>query len=66
MTQQPLTKEKAIEYWTEYQRLISVGAYEERRAAHYETNTWPQDGVEESVFRLESWAAKPTNCATRF
>ena len=38
-TQQPLTQEKAIEYWTEYQRLISVGAYEERSAEHHETGT---------------------------
>jgi hypothetical protein len=29
---QPLTQEKAIEHWTEYQRLISVGAYSERSA----------------------------------
>jgi len=54
----PLTKELAIETWTQVQHLIEVGAYEERSAEHYETGTWPEDGVEESIFNLENWAAK--------
>lgn len=54
----PLTKEQAIATWTELQRLISVGAYEERGWEHYETDTWPEDGVEESVANLENWAEK--------
>jgi|SRR6185312_12962925 len=57
MKTQPLTNEKAIEYWTELHRLISVGAYEERSAEQFETDTWPEDGVEESVHNLEEWAA---------
>ena len=51
-----LTKERAIVAWTEYQRRISVGAYEERNWWHYETGTFPEDGVEESVANLETWA----------
>jgi hypothetical protein len=58
MTHQLLTKVKAIEYWTEYQRLISVGSYEERSVEHHLTGTWPEDGLEESLFNLENWAAK--------
>jgi hypothetical protein len=58
MPTQPLTQEKAIEIWSELQRLISVGAYAERSAEHYETNTWPEDGVEESVYNLENWAVR--------
>jgi len=54
----PLTQEQAIETWTELQRLISVGAYSERSAEHYETDTWPEDGVEESVANLEAWASR--------
>ena len=54
----PLTKEQAIAAFTELQRLISVGAYEERSALHYEAGTWPDDGVEESVANLENWAEK--------
>lgn len=54
----PLTKEQAIEHWTELQRRISVGAFEERSSLHYETGTWPEDGVEESVFNLETWAER--------
>ena len=57
MEKQPLTNEKAIEYWTELHRLISVGAYEERSAEQFEMDTWPEDGVEESVNNLEEWAA---------
>jgi hypothetical protein len=58
MPQKPLTQAKALETWTELHRLISVGAYSERSAEHYETDTWPEDGVEESVFNLENWAAR--------
>src|SRR5438105_2558840 len=58
MTTKPLTKEQAIATWTELQRLISVGAYEERGALHYETDTWPEDGVEESTANLERWAER--------
>jgi hypothetical protein len=54
----PLTQEQAIAHWTELQRRISVGAYEERGAEHHETGTWPEDGVEESVANLETWAEK--------
>jgi hypothetical protein len=35
-----------------------VGAFGERSSLHYETGTWPEDGVEESVANLETWAAK--------
>jgi hypothetical protein len=57
-TQQPLTQEKAIERGTEYQRLISVGAYSERSAEDYENDTWPEDVIEESVHNLENWVAR--------
>ena len=53
-----MTTEQAVAYWTEYQRLISVGAYSERSAEQYETGTWPEDGIEESVANLETWAEK--------
>ena len=52
----PLTKEWAIEAWTQVQHLIEVGAYEERSAEHHLTGTWPEDGVEETAFSLEEWA----------
>jgi hypothetical protein len=51
-----LTHEKALAAWTQVQHLISVGAYEERRAEHYEHDTWPEDGIEETAFNLEEWA----------
>jgi hypothetical protein len=54
----PLTKEQAIASWTAFQRRISVGAYEERSVEHHLTETWPEDGVEESLFHLEHWAQK--------
>ncbi len=54
----PLTKEQAIKDWTELQRLISVGAFSERSAEHYEMGTWPEDGIEESISNLENWAEK--------
>jgi hypothetical protein len=53
-----MTKEQAIEHWTSLQKRIEAGAYEERSSHHYETNTWPEDGVEESLANLETWAAK--------
>jgi hypothetical protein len=52
-----LTQEKALAAWTQVQHLISVGAYEERSAEHYEHDTWPEDGIEETAFNLEEWAA---------
>lgn len=55
---QPLTNEQALAAWTQVQHLIEVGAYEERSAYHHETGTWPEDGVEETVFGLEEWAAR--------
>jgi hypothetical protein len=54
---QPLTQEKALENWTHFQRLISVGAFEERSAEQFEAGTWPDDGIEESVEWLDMWAA---------
>ncbi len=53
-----MNAQEAIDAWTEFQRRISVGAYEERSFEHHETGTWPADGVEESVANLETWAAK--------
>jgi hypothetical protein len=53
-----MTDEQAIEHWTALQQRVSVGAYEERRSEHYEAGTWPEDGVEESLANLESWASK--------
>ncbi len=53
-----MTSEQAIAAWTELQRRIRVGAYEERSAEHHETGTWPEDGVEESVANLETWAER--------
>ena len=55
---QPVTNEQALDIWTELHRLISVGAYEERGQLHYETDTWPEDGVEESIHNLEAWAER--------
>lgn len=52
-----LTKAHALQTWTELQRLVSVGAHEERSVEHYENNTWPEDGVEESIDNLTEWAA---------
>ncbi len=53
-----MNAQEAIDAWTEFQRRISVGAYEERSAEHHEAGTWPEDGVEESVANLETWAEK--------
>jgi hypothetical protein len=53
-----LTNEQAVKHYTEFMRRIQVGAYEERSSEHYLTDTWPEDGVEESVHNLESWALK--------
>ena len=58
MTNRPLTQEQALAAWTQVQHLIEVGAYEERSAEHHEAGTWPEDGVEETVFNLEAWAEK--------
>lgn len=54
---QPLTQEKALENWTHFQHLISVGAFTERSSEDYENDTWPEDGIEESVHWLEKWAS---------
>ena len=51
-------QEQAIKDYTELFRLIRVGAYEERSAEHYDTGTWPEDGVEESIFNLDLLAAQ--------
>ncbi len=51
-----MTNEQALDHYTELQRLISVGAYEEMSSYHYETGTWPDDGVEESINNLDLWA----------
>jgi hypothetical protein len=53
-----MEQDTALAAWIELQRLISVGAYEERSNEHYLTGTWPEDGVEESLFNLENWAAR--------
>src|SRR5579864_5862517 len=58
MATQPFNQQKALKDWTELQRLISVGAYTERSSEHYETGTWPEDGVEESIYNLETLATK--------
>jgi len=58
MSAKPFTKEQVIERWTEIMRLISVGAYTERSAEHYEAGTWPEDGIEESEAYFETWAEK--------
>src|SRR5437879_33755 len=50
--------QKAIEDYTELQRRITVGAYEERKSEHFETGTYPEDGVEESIDNLTELAAK--------
>ncbi len=51
-------QQKAIEDYTELMRRVSVGAYSERSTEHYETDTWPEDGVEESIHNLTELAAK--------
>ncbi len=53
-----INKQVALITWTQLQHLVSVGAYEERSSYHHEAGTWPEDGVEESVANLETWAAK--------
>lgn len=55
---QPLTREWALDAWAQVQHLIEVGAYEERSSYHHESGTWPEDGVEETAFGLEEWAAR--------
>jgi hypothetical protein len=51
-------QKRAIEDYNELQRRVSVGAYEERSTYHYESGTWPEDGVEESIHNLTELAAK--------
>ncbi len=51
-------QQKAIEDWTELHRRVSVGAYEERKSEHFETGTYPDDGVEESIDNLTELAAR--------
>ncbi len=51
-------QQQAIKDYEHFMRLISVGAYEERSYEHRLTDTWPEDGVEESVFNLEELAAR--------
>lgn len=51
-------QEQAIKDYTELMRRIHVGAYTERSAEDYETGTYPEDGVEQSIHHLEMLAAK--------
>jgi hypothetical protein len=51
-------QQRAIEDWTELHRRISVGAYSERSAEHFETGTYPEDGIEESIDNLTELAAR--------
>jgi hypothetical protein len=51
-------QQRAISDYSELQRRISVGAYEERSSYHYESGTYPEDGVEESIDNLTELAAK--------
>ncbi len=53
-----MSKERAPEDYTELQRRVSVGAYEEMSSYYYESGTWPADGVEESINNLEMWAER--------
>jgi len=50
--------QRAIEDYSELQRRISVGAYSERSAEHFESGTYPEDGVEEGIDNLTELAAK--------
>lgn len=50
--------QKAITDYNYYMHLIRIGAYEERSSEHWATGTWPEDGIEESIFNLEELAAK--------
>ncbi len=49
---------KALDDYTELMRRIRVGAYEERSSYHYESGTWPEDGIEESIDNLTELAAR--------
>jgi hypothetical protein len=51
-------QEQALKDYTELQRRVSVGAYEERKSEHFETGTYPEDGVEESIDNLTELAAR--------
>lgn len=54
----PFDQQRAILDWTELHRRISVGAYEERKSEHFETGTYPDDGIEEGIDNLTELAAK--------
>ncbi|SRR6266536_636560 len=51
-------QQKAQDDYTELMRRVSVGAYSERSAEDHLAVTYPEDGVEESIFNLEELAAK--------
>lgn len=60
MAPKPLTQEKAIEYYTELQRRVQVGAYLE---LEHDGSYPPDDGTPESttlesIDNLEKWAEK--------
>jgi hypothetical protein len=59
-TQTPLTQEKAIEYYTELQRRVSVGAHLELQhdGSYPEDDGTPESTTLESIDNLEKWAAK--------
>lgn len=60
MTRKPLTQEQAIEFYTELQRRVSVGAYLELE----HDGSFPEDDGSaesttlESLHNLESWAER--------
>ena len=60
MTQKPLTQEQAIEYYTELQRRVSVGAYLELQhdGSYPEDDGTPESTTLESIDNLEKWAAR--------
>src|SRR5947209_19317087 len=51
-------QQRALDDYTELMRRVSVGAYTDRSAEDYLNGTWPEDGVEESIFNLEELAAQ--------
>ena len=60
MAGKPLTREHAIEFWTELQRRVSVGAYLE---LEHDGSYPPDDGTPESTTlesldNLERWAER--------
>ncbi len=56
----PLTSEKLLEYYTELQRRVSVGAYLEVQhdGSFPEDDGTPESTTLESLHNLETWAAK--------